>query len=113
MVSAYYKEYCTCYHTCLLHQIQTIYPSVEERVLFRLCYDGTLVYTLLQASGFVPTSQTGVWSIYSQQCEVVGVQWCVEHVCMKLLIFCVYSQCANGNESLPHLVSVAMTESHK
>ncbi|XP_065920006.1 ectonucleoside triphosphate diphosphohydrolase 1-like [Dysidea avara] len=51
-------------------QIRSTYPSVKERILYRQCYDGTLVYTLLQASGFVPTSQTGVWSIYSQQSEV-------------------------------------------
>ena len=61
------------------------YGDIDERLLFRLCYDGTLVYTLLQYNGFVPTSSYhGVWSIHREQCEVVSVM-CVVclHVCVQ------------------------------
>ena len=61
------------------------YGDIDERLLFRLCYDGTLVYRLLQYNGFVPTSSDhGVWSIHREQCEVVSVM-CVVclHVCVQ------------------------------
>ena len=68
------------------------YGDIDERLLFRLCYDGTLVYTLLQYNGFVPTSSdNGVWNIHCEQCEVVSVVCVCLYVCVCVCVcVCVY-----------------------
>ena len=58
----------------------------DEGLLFRLCYDGSLVYTLLQYNGFTPATSSddsGVWSIHRGQYEVVS-SYRIYSTCMTL-----------------------------